>query len=106
MKVERKLYLIFFFSHVLNGSADGESEPSPFSLKFSSGLNEFTLIGNRHIVTIINAYGSPPSYTCILNTCTKRLHVFFFFEVVHYHGFDFTLWMSHGASFIVDRAIF
>ena len=72
----------------------------------SSGLNEFTLIGNRHIVTMINAYGSPPSYTCILNTCTKRLHVFFFFEVVHYHGFDFTLWMSHGASLLLIELFF
>ena len=66
----------FFSSHVLKGSANDESAPSPFSLKISSGLNEFTLIGNRHIVTIINAYGSPPSYKCILILCTKRLHVF------------------------------
>ena len=67
----------FFSSHVLKGSADDESAPSPFSLKISSGLNEFTLIGNRHIVTIINAYGSPPSYTCILIPCNKCPHVFF-----------------------------
>ena len=96
----------FFSSHVLNGSAFGKSVPSPFSLKISSGLNEFTLICNRHIVTIINAYGSPPSYTCIMIPCTKRPHVFFFYEIVHCHDFDFTLWMRHRASFIVAWAVF
>ena len=96
----------FFSSHILNGSAGDESAPSPFSVNISSGLNEFTLIGKRHIVAIINAYGSPPSYTCILIHCTKRPHVFFFYEVVHYNDFDFALWMSHRASFIVDWAVF
>ena len=35
----------FFSPHVLNGSAYSESRSSPFFLKISSGLNEFTLIG-------------------------------------------------------------